>query len=179
MWASFKLLTWQAKAGIIGVILAILLAIIGSTAYVSYNKGLNVSKVEISQYETKVQTLNAKLATAQGRVDTKVVTEYVDRKAYIDRVVYKTRTVVQSSVPEQFTFSKGWVYAYNQSVRGLELDPVLASDKTASSISDMRALADTIAPNNGICLANKQKADSLQQWIRETNETRDQINNSK
>jgi len=175
MWAAFKLLTWQAKAGIAVAVLAILLALVGSTAYVSYNKGLNVSKVEIAKYKGEAETLNKKLAVAQGKVDVRVVTEYKDRVNTIEKIVYKTRTVVGENVPEQFTFSRGWVYAYNQSVRGLELDPVLASDKTASPVSDLRALADTIVPNNGICLTNKQKADSLQTWIRETEASRAQV----
>lgn len=179
MWAAFKALTWQVKLGISIGLLAILAALIGSTAYVSYQKGLNVSKVEIQAYQTKVKDLNTKLATAQGKVDVKVVTEYKDRVAYVNRVVYKTRDVIRDSVPEQFTLSRGWIYAYNQSVRGLELDPALASDKTPSTVSEMRALADTIAPNNGICLANKAQLDSLQQWVTETEASRAQVTGNK
>lgn len=175
MWAAFKLLTWQAKAGIIGLALAILLVVIGSTAYVSYQKGLNVSKVEIQKYETKSQQLQAKLNKAQGKVDVQVVTQYKDRVQYVDRVVYQTRDVIRTSVVPQFKLSKGWIYAYNQSVQGLAVDPTLAADSSAASVSDVDALADTIAPNNGVCLANKAQLDSLQQWVRETEMIRHEV----
>ena len=179
MWAAFKALTWQVKLAFSIGLLAILAALIGSTAYVSYQRGLNVSKIEIQKYETSVQRIQAAAAKIQSSVDVKSVIKYRDRVEYIDRVQYKTKTIVEQSVPEQFHFSKGWVYAYNQSVRGVELDPVLASDKSPASITDMRALADTIAPNNGICLTNQAKLDSLQQWIKDTDEGRKQATDSK
>lgn len=175
MWQAFKALSIGAKLGIAFGIVALFAAIIGSTAYVSYNKGLNVSKVEIAKYEGKIQKLNSELKTAQGKVDVRVVTEYKDRVSYVDRVVYQTRDVIRDNVPEQFTLSKGWVYAYNQSIAGLPVDPVLAADKTPSSISEMRALADTIAPNNGVYLANKAQLDSLQKWIKDTEAARAQV----
>lgn len=175
MWAAFKLLPIGTKIGIAIAILGLLAAAIGGTYYVAYNKGLNVSKLEIAEYKKESEKLRADLSKADGKTTVKVVTEYKDRVHYIDRVVTQTKTVIRDSVPQQFKFSKGWVYAYNQSVRGLPLDPTLASDATPASVSDVEALADTIAPNNGICLANKEQLISLQKWIREVEKNREEI----
>lgn len=171
MWTAFKALGIGAKLLVLGAIIALFAA----TYYVGLNNGTNISKVEIAQYEGKVADLNRRLIISQGKVDVKVVTEYVERVAYVDRVVYKNRDVVRTVVPEQFAFSKGWVYAYNQSVLGLPIDPILASNETASTTSDMRALADTIVPNNGICLATAEQLKSLQQLIKEREAAREEV----
>ncbi len=172
MFAAFKLISWQVKLGI----LVALLAIMGALYYVGYKKGENISRVEIAKYEGKVQELNGRLATAQGKVDVRIVTEYKDKLVYVDRIVTKTRTVVERSVPEQFKFSKGWVYAYNQSVLGKEVDPQLASDATPSTSSDLRALAGTIIPNNGVCLSNAAQLEALQKWTRDSQAARENVN---
>ena len=172
MFAAFKLIGWQVKLGI----LVALLAIMGALYYVGYTKGENVSRVEIAKYEGKIKGLNADLAKAQGKVDVQIVTQYKDRLQYVDRVVTKTRTVVEQSVPEQFQLSKGWVYAYNQSVLGLVVDPVLASDVAPSTSTERRALAGTIVPNNGICLANAEQLKALQQWTLDSQAAREKVN---
>jgi hypothetical protein len=176
VWAAFKLLSWKVKAGLIGLALAILLAVIGSTAYVSYQKGLNVSKVEIQKFQNKKQEVQTKFVTLQGKTDVQVVTQFKDRVSYVDRIVYKTRDVVRDSVPQQFNFSRGWIYAYNQSVQGLEVDPLLAADKTPAPVSDVEALAGTIVPNNGICLSTKAQLEALQKWQLDTEANRAEAN---
>lgn len=172
MWAKFKTFGWKGKLGILAAILA-LLAAFGGLYKTGYNSGAEVSKTEIARYKNKSLALQKKLAAAQTQVDTKIVTEYKDRTAYVDRVVYKTKTVVQTSVPEQYNLSNGWVYAYNQSVAGEEVDPTKASDGKPSSTTDRTALL-AIAGNNGICLANQAQLDSLQKWILETEKSRAQ-----
>lgn len=172
MWAAFKALGWGGKA----LVLAAILAILASCYYVGLDRGKNISKVEIAKYEGKIKTLEAERNAAQAKIDVRYVTQYKDRIQYVDRVVTKTRTVVEQSVPEQFTLSKGWIYAYNQSVRGLDVDPAKASDATPSTVTEMRALADTIVPNNGVFLSNKAQLESLQDWIRATNEEARKIN---
>ena len=172
MFAAFKLIGWQVKLGI----LVALLAIMGAIYYVGYTKGENVSRVEIAKYEGKVEKLNADLAKAQGKVYVQIVTQYKDRLQYVDRVITKTRTVVEQSVPEQFKFSKGWVYSFNQSILGLDVDPKLASNEEASSVSDMRALSRTIIPNNGVCLSNAEQLKALQQWTLDSQAAREKVN---
>ena len=155
--------SWGAKLGIaIGILL--LFAAVG---YIGYTKGINVSKVEIAKYEGRVQALNAKVAQANAQVDVKVVTEYKDRVHNIDHTVYETRDIIRNKVAQQFVLSRGWVYAYNQSVLGLALDPALAADKTPSTTSELMALSETLAPNNGVCLANQAQLDALQKAITE------------
>lgn len=170
MWASFKTWSLAAKAGTIAIVLAILLAIIGTTSYVSYNKGLEVSRAEIAKYENNVWRVVANAREIQGRIDVKTVTVYKDRLAYVDRVQYKTNTVIKTLVPEQSNLSKGWIYVYNQSTRGAQPEAAKASDPAESIFSDRAALA-TIAENNAICLANKAQLDALQTWVIVTGES--------
>jgi hypothetical protein len=163
MFALFKGVSLGAKLGIVlGIVL-----LFAATWYIGYTKGSNISKVEIAKYEGRVNKLNADLATAHGKVDVRVVTEYKDRVNTIDHTVYQTRDVIRTKVVPQFNFSKGWVYAYNQSVLGLPVDPTLASDASPSPTSDLVALLDTLVPNNGICLANSAQLAALQQTILE------------
>ncbi len=166
--------TWKLKliAGLLG--LALLVGIFFAGHQIGYTKGEAISAVEIAQYEKDLQALNSKLATAQGKIDVRTITKYRDRVEYVDRVITKTRTVVEQSVPEQFTLSKGWVYAYNSSIRGTAPDPALASNPEPSTVSEMRALAGTIVPNNGICLTNSARLDALQNWVKESGEVRNE-----
>lgn len=174
MWTAFKALSIGSKL----FILAAILALFGATWYVGYSKGANISEVKIAQYEGKINKLNADLKTAQGKTDVKVVTKYLDREKVITNTVYKTRTIVEQSVPEQFTLSKGWVYAYNQSVLGLDVDAELAADPTPSTVSEMRALADTIIPNNGKALTTAERLKALQEWVAETEKNFEKVNSA-
>lgn len=174
MFAAFKALSLGGKL----FILAAILALFGATYYVGYSKGANISAVEIAKYEGKVKDLNAQLKTAQGKTDVQVVTKYLDRDKIITNTVVKTRTVVEQNVVEQFTLSKGWIYAYNQSVLGLAVDPELAADATPSTTSEMRALADTIVPNNGNALSTAAQLEALQEWVRETEKNFEKVNSN-
>lgn len=185
MWAAFKLIPLGARLGILFGIIALFIASLTSVGFIYYNKGLNVSKVEVQKYENKVATLNSKLKTAQGKIDVQIVTEYKDRVSVVKETVYKNKDVIRKIVEyrdtnniPQFNLSKGWIYAYNQSILDLPVDPLLASDITPSTVKDMLALANTIIPNNGICLTNKEKLESLQKWIVDTEKSHEKINNS-
>lgn len=173
MWAKFKAFGWKGKLGI----LAALLAIAGAF-YATYNQaykaGVGVAATQLTEYKNKSLALSKKLAEAQTKVDTRVVTEYKDRISYVDRVVYKNRTIIDSVVPEQFKLSNGWIYAYNQSAIGAEIDPTKASDAYMSNVSDKAALS-AIAGNNGICLSNQAQLDALQKWILETEASRAKV----
>lgn len=179
MWAAFKLLPVASKLTLIGVIIAAFFLTIGSTYYVAYNKGLNVATVQLERYQAASARLMAAINKSQSIVNERVLVRYVDRVQYVDRTVTQTKTVVRDSVPVQFKFSKGWIYAYNQSVKGAPLDPVLASDASPATVSDVDALADTIVPNNGVCLANQAQLDELQAFVRESNEARKQAISSR
>ncbi len=160
IWASLKAASWGVKLALLGGVLAFLLAVGGGLYYVGYTKGANVSKVEISKYEKKVSDLNTKLKTATGKVDIREVTVYKDKLIYQDRVVTKNHEVIKYQVPEQFKVSQGWIYAYNQSIAGLPIDPEKAKDDRASWASD-RSVLGFVADNNGVCLANGTQLDSV------------------
>lgn len=144
-----------------------------------YSKGVNQAALEIERYKTQISNLSSELVKSQSEKTVKVVTEYKDKIQYIDRVVYKNRDIVRTVVPEQFNLSRGWIYAYNQSVQGLDIDPELAKNPTPSTISEMKALADTIMPNNGICLATREQLLSLQRFITEMEKSREEVVNRK
>lgn len=172
----FKLIPFWGKIGIgIGLALA-LFAMWFATKTIYYDKGINVSKVEIERYKGEKKKLETDLAQAQSRVVERVVTQLVTRTAYIDRVVYKNRDVIKTVVPKQFLLSKGWIYAYNQSIKGLEIDPVLAADGRSSVVQDATALS-YISENNGVALRNAEKVNSLQLYITETQKAYENVNN--
>lgn len=154
------------KWWLIGGTAAIALLSVGSIAVYSkgYSAGEAVSAQVISTYETKIRDLSADLAKKQNTVTRDVVTKYVDKVIYRDRIVYKNRDVVITSVPEQYTLSRGWVYAHNQSALGLPIDPALAADATPSETTDKEALS-TIDKNNAEAIANADRLDALQEWV--------------
>jgi hypothetical protein len=174
MWAAFKALSIGTKIGIAIGVLSLLLAAVGSSYVIGYNKGVNIAAVQIEKFKTSVERINANLAKVQTKTDVKIVTEYKDRIQYVDRVTTRTRTIVERSVPEQYKLSNGWIYAYNESVAGNEPDATKAADANASNVSDRSALL-TISKNNGICISNEAQLTSLQNWIRETNKNKEEV----
>jgi hypothetical protein len=170
---------WSLKTKIIAGIgsMLLVLGIVTGAWIIGYNKGANISKVEISKYEKDLAVLSRKLAEKQTEIDVQVVTKFKDRVQFVDKIVYKNVEIIRNSVVEQFILSKGWVYAYNQSVLGLPIDAEKAANAEPSTTSELEALAATIVPNNGICLTNKEKLDALQQWIIETEKANANISN--
>ena len=175
MWAAFKALSLGAKAGILIAAVALLLAV----SAISYNKGLSVSALEIEKYKNASLVLAKRLNEAQGKVNVRVVTEYQDRIQVVRETEYKNRDVIRTKVVGSNLLTKGWVYAYNQSVLGLPIDPNLAADATPASVSELEALAGTIAPNNAVALENRAQLEALQNWIRETEKARQETLNEK
>lgn len=171
MFEAIKLIPFGAK---IGIFIAFLAALAG-LYYVGYNKGLNVSAVEIAKYEGEVSKLNEKLATRGGEVRVETVTKYLQGETIAGETVYRTRTVVKTVVPEQYTLSKGWVYAYNQSVLGVETDPALAADATPSDVTDKEAL-EVITDNNAISLANARQLDALTGYLDNMEKVYEEVN---
>lgn len=160
---------------IAGVAVAAALAFAG---YSLHQMGLTEGRAEareaIAEYERKVTDLQRDLSEKTTEVSEKIVTEYVDRVVTRERIVYKNNEVIVEVVPDTFKLSKGWVYAYNQTVLGQPIDPDLALDDTESSVSDREGLS-LIATNNAICLANTDKLTSLQSWVRETEKVYEQV----
>lgn len=175
MWAAFTSLSLGMKAAFIGGFLALLLAVGGGLYYTGYNKGNNNSKIAIAEYNTKKQELQNKIDKVVNTVDIRYVTEYKDRVLTNTVTVVKNRDVIVTKVPEQFKFSNGWVYAYNQSINNLPIDPALASDDTASWVSDRQGL-EYINTNNGIAKLNAEQLDSLSALVRARQEAVNEVN---
>lgn len=163
MWAAFKVIPWAIKIGI----LVSLLGMLTGFGWVCYDRGLNVSKVEIAHYETKLATLQGKLDTANARTTTKYVTLYKDRIVTLHDTVTTNTKTIQAAIPDTFEFSKAWIYAYNQSIGGLAIDFDLAKQPGSSKISATSGLIH-ITRNNEICLANATQLNSLIAYTQET-----------
>lgn len=176
MWVAFKALTIQAKAALIGVILLALAALLASTAFVAYNKGVNISRFEIIKYQKEKIVLEGKLNKALAKVDIKYVTKYIKDVEYIDRVTTKTVTVVKEVVPEQYKLSQGWINTYNASVLGI--DPQDAGNANPSAFSDRYSL-ERIVKNNGQCKANESQLQNLQDLVRAREAEIAKINSNK
>lgn len=139
----------------------------------AYNKGLAVSALEISQYETKVRDLGLQLTEAQGKVTTVIQTEYLDRVVERERIVYRNRDIIIDRVPEQYILSQGWVYAHDESARGNEIDPDFAANAFPSGVSDVEAL-NLVTGNYAVCAANSDQLAALQRWLTEQKRIHDE-----
>jgi hypothetical protein len=162
-----------------GAAVAVLAVAFGATYHIAYNKGLNVSKVAIERYQGQVSDLRDKLTKAQGKVTTQIQTEYMDRVVYRDRIIYRNEGTIITQVPEQYTLSRGWVYAHDQSARNALIDPALAADATPSTTTDKIALQ-LVADNYGnVCRANTDQLISLQSWIRQQEAANEEVNSDR
>jgi hypothetical protein len=175
MWAAFRLLPLGMKAVFIGGFLALLLAVGGGLYWAGYTKGNNNSKVAIAQYEAKKSDKQNKITTVVGKADVVQVVKYKDRVQIVEHTTTVNHDVIKYRVPEQFHFSNGWVYAYNQSLQGLEIDPMKASDASASWVSDRTGL-DYINTNNGIQAGNAVQLDALIDTIHAREEAINEVN---
>ncbi len=161
---------------IAGVAVAAALAFAGGALYqIGLNKGKTESKIAILEYEKKSADLQKRLDEAAGKVTTKIVTEYVDRVVTRERIVYRNNDIIVEVVPETFNLTKGWIYAYNQTLLGKEIDPKIALNPEESKVTDRQGLT-VIANNNAICVANADQLSALQAWIKGTEEARNETN---
>lgn len=169
-----------AKMWIIGGVAAaaVLAAGAGTLYYVAYNKGLQVSKTEISKYEGKVAELNQKITEAQGKTTTEYQTQYLDRVVERERVVYRNREVIVSAVPEQYMLSEGWVYAHDQAAQGKPIYPNLAASPAPSRFSDLAGLK-LATENYSICQANADQLTAFQNWWKAQQEVINEANSNR
>lgn len=170
---------WGRKIMVGAAILAVLAGLVFAVHQVGYQKGHNESKVAIAKYEAGVQKLRADLAVERGKVDTKVVTQYLTKRETETVVEYRNRDVIRNAVvsrPENL--SQGWVYAHNQASKGQIVNFDLAKISTPSIVRDVDAL-DTIQQNYAIARRNKAKLDGLQSWVRETGKAYEQVNRNR
>ncbi len=162
--------TWKTKLGI-GLAILVALGIALFAAYkIGYSKGENISAVEISKFQKEKAELQTKVVQAQAKVDTRVVTQYVTKIAYQDKIVYRNRDIIRTVIkdrPLHETVSNGWVYAHNQSVLGLEIDPIKAEDPLASGFLDS-VILERVTDNYAIGNKAITQLEALQQWITES-----------
>jgi hypothetical protein len=149
-------------------ILAAVLIVIGAFVF-GYMKGLKVGedKIKLFQAEAKAkyEKLQHDLEVAKNTVNTKIVTEYVDKIIYITK--WRTKNVeIIKEVPSNCELSNGWVHVHDASVSSTNADRTAAADGTSSGIKDTEAL-ETVVDNYGACAANTEKLKSWQKWYTE------------
>ena len=175
----FKFTTFKLKL-IAGVAILAALAIALFAAHrIGYSKGHNESAIEIVRYKNEVIKLQDRIITAQARVDTKVITQYVTKIVTQHRLVTENRDIIKTVVVNRPTnLATGWIYGYNQSVLGLPIDPKLAADFTAAPYSDNEVLVN-VGDNLAIGNSAITQLEALQQWLCESEKERAKITNDK
>jgi len=168
------------KFYLLGATLALSLVIGGAyfIGHSAYQRGLNVSKVAISEYETKLTELDKQLILARANVTTKFQTQYVDRVLERERIVYRNRETIVTQVPEQYNLSEGWVHAHNSASQARPITPELASNPEPSRYTDKQAL-EVVTANYAICKANEEQLTALQNWYRAQQEATNEIINNR
>lgn len=171
-----KAMTWKAKLGISLALLVAVAIALASAYFVGYGKGKNLSNVAISEYRGKVSKLEARLATAQAEVTTRVVTEYITEVAYQDRIVYRNRDIIRTlpQIPYEQTVNKGFVYTHNRLAGAEPIDFDLASDTRPSGIQN-NVVLDTIAVNYDVGQKAIIQLEALQKWVKETHEKSQEV----
>ena len=146
-------------------ILAAVLIVMGVFVF-GYMKGLRVGedKIKLFQAEAKAkyEKMQHDLEVAKNIVNTKIVTEYVDKIIYITK--WRTKNVeIIKEVPSNCELSSGWVHVHDASASGTDADRTAAADGTSSGIKDTEAL-ETVVDNYGACAANTEKLKAWQNW---------------
>ena len=146
-------------------ILAAVFIVLGALAF-GYYKGLRQGRHELELYKAQAIAQYQKLQTAYEKakndVNTKIVTEYVDRIIYVTK--WRTKNVeIIKEVPSNCELSAGWVHVHDSSASGTDADSTAAADGTSSGIKDTEAL-ETVVDNYGACAANTEKLKAWQKW---------------
>lgn len=171
----FENITNPYKYAAIGLAGALIIGAAGGAGYVAGIKDgdKRVAEAQV-KCEKRVAAIKLSLADAEARaanasshVTDRVITQYVDRIRYVDRVRTEYVAQANTTVPSQYNMSRGWVYLYNQSATGNVADPQKSADPTPSGVSDTEALV-VLVDNNGSCTEDRAKLEALQTWIRET-----------
>lgn len=149
-------------------ILAAVFIVLGALAF-GYYKGLRQGRHELELYKAQAIAQYQKLQTAYEKakndVNTKIVTEYVDRIIYVTK--WRTKNVeIIKEVPSNCELSAGWVHVHDSSASGTDADSTAAADGTSSGIKDTEAL-ETVVDNYGACAANTEKLKAWQKWYTE------------
>ena len=131
-----------------------------------YMKGLRVGEDKIKLFQAEVKAKYEKmqhdLEVAKNAVNTKIVTEYVDRIIYVTK--WRTKNVeIIKEVPSNCELSNGWVHVHDASASSTDANRTAAADGASSGIKDTEAL-ETVVDNYGACAANTEKLKAWQKW---------------
>lgn len=153
----------------IGGVLLLLATLFGSGYFIGLNKGKGISATEIGRYEGKISELRGQAAIKVTSSNDRVVTQYVDRVVHDDQVLVQNRDVVKWKVVNrdiEKSVTCGWIYAHNQAVAQLPIDPELAADPESCGVLD-NAVLDQVIVNYNIANKNSDQLRALQELQRQ------------
>ncbi len=170
-----KGLTWKIKLALAAGLIFLFVVTNLASYTIGLNKGKEISKTEIARYETRITELQNKAIKGQVVINDRVRTVYVDREKVITETKIINRDVIQNNVVSRpQTLSNGWVYSYNQSVQGLEIDAQRAANDIESGVKDVDALQ-TLNTNNATTRLCMAKVAGWEQWHAETKKMYDEF----
>jgi len=176
MWTLFKALPTAVKLGwIIGLLISIS-AIIGGTYYAGYNKGVNISALEIEEFKTKSVQLQNQLDNVVTKVDTKYIVKYIEKKVYIKEKADQLEQTIETVFVPTSEMTFGWVHGYNSSISGVDVTPADIANTAPSGFTDKDVLL-VATSNNKICLDYKNNLTSLQDLVKEREKELEKLDN--
>lgn len=170
---KFSLTGWIPK--LIGLGVVILILAIGAAAiyYVAYNKGENISKVEIEKFQRDVAELNARNLERERVVTERVIERYHTTTIQRQPIIYNNREIIRTRVPEGGNITRGAAYAHDQSARGEAIDAQKAADARPSNTNE-RELITVVNENYDISRANADRQNALIDWTLQQQKAQDE-----
>lgn len=137
------------------------IAIVGGVYFGGVNAERTEWKLKMSAAELQIKELESK----SSQITTVVVTEYVPKIRYIDRVekqIVKEYVTVESDA--KCEIQKGFTRLHDSSVQQVIIQPE-PSDQDPQNIV-LSEVADTIKFNYQACNRNSEKLKQLQSWVK-------------
>lgn len=155
--------SWIPKLIGLGVVLLLLAVGAAAIYYVAYNKGTNVSKVEVEKFQKEVAELNARQIEREAKVSERVIERYYNTRVERQPIIYRNQEIIRTIVPEGNRVSRGLVHAHDQSAKGGPIDPEKAADTKPSDTTE-RGLLGVVNENYDLSRANSDRYNALIDW---------------
>ena len=178
IFAVIKAASWAQRLIGLGLIVALVLGLFFSGKAIGYNSGINDSKIAIANYGTQLAKTETRIIEKTGPIQIKYVIKYKDREAAVTTAHAVLVDTAKNFVPQQFTFSKGWINAFNGSILDTPISKEDASNVDSSGVTDKDGLT-VLLDNNAKCKIDQSRLDNLIDVYIETRAAYDQVNKEK
>jgi ribosome-associated protein YbcJ (S4-like RNA binding protein) len=139
-WMFLKSASWGLRAALIGIVIALITGSYFIGHHNGYVEGKARSEAVIAKYVETRTAAKAKIATEQITVNDNVTKRRTEKREKARKIETSNQIIITEVVPQQFTFSRGWIAAHDAAAFGLPIDTSLASDPTPSGVTDVEAL---------------------------------------